>query len=248
MPDSPSQGAGETGRHRLWLALRHPSRGQVVVGVLLAMVGFAGVVQIEANDGASTYSGLREQDLIDVLSGLAGTTQRTQAEIERLTAARADLRTESGRRRAAVDEAQQEVDSLNVLAGIVPVTGPGIRMTIVEETGALSVGTMLDTIQELRAVGAEAIQINGEVRVVAQTSFEDGVGGLLIDGTLVESPFVVDAIGVSNALASAIRFPLGPLKQIQGDGATVQDLVELASLDIDAVRRVAQPEFATPDP
>ncbi len=246
MPDT-STPPSETGRHRLWKALRHPSKAQRVVAVLLALVGFAAVVQIQATEDSSSYSGLREQDLIDVLNGLSGTTQRTQTEIDRLTAARSDLRSETGRRQAAVEQAQQEVDSLNVLAGVVPVTGPGVRITITEQSGTIAVGTMLDTIQELRSVSAEAIQINGEVRVVAQTSFEDGVGGLLIDGTLVESPYVIDAIGVSNALASAIRFPLGPLKQIEGDGATVE-VAELASLDIDAIRRLVQPEFATPDP
>lgn len=237
----------ETGRQRLWRALLRPSRNQVVVSILLGTVGFAGVVQIQATRDSSSYSGLRQQDLIDVLSGLAGTTQRTQAEIDRLTAARAELRSETGQKRAAIDQAQQEVDNLNVLAGVVPVTGPGIRVTITEEAGTVRIGSMLDTIQELRTVGAEAIQINGQVRVVAQTSFEDGVGGLLVDGTLLESPYVVDAIGVSNALASAIRFPLGPLKQLQGDGAVVE-VIELVSLNIDAIRRLVQPEFATPDP
>jgi uncharacterized protein YlxW (UPF0749 family) len=247
MPEPAAPSPSDTGRSRLWQALRRPSRSQVVVAILLAMVGFAGVVQIQATKDSSSYAGLREQDLIDVLSGLAGTTQRTQAEIDRLTDARAGLRSETGQKRAAIEQAQQEVDNLNVLAGVVPVTGPGIRVTITEETGTVSVGTMLDTIQELRSNGAEAIQINGQIRVVAQTSFEDGVGGLLVDGVLLESPYVVDAIGVSTTLAGAIRFPLGPLKQLQGDGAVVE-VEELASLDIDAIRRLVQPEFATPDP
>ena len=42
---------------------------------------------------------------------------------------------------------------------------------------------MLDTVEELRTAGAEAMQINGQVRVVAQTSFEDAVGGFSVDGT-----------------------------------------------------------------
>lgn len=247
MPDSVAPSPGETGRNRLWHALRQPSRSQVVVGILMALVGFAGVTQIQSTKDSSSYSGLREQDLIDAFSGLSGTTQRTQAEIDRLLEARADLRSETGQRQAAVDQAQQEVDSLNVLAGVIPVTGPGIRVTIAEETGTVSVGSILDTMQELRSVGAEAFQLNGEVRVVAQTSFEDGVGGLLVDGTLIESPYVLDAIGVSNTLASAMRFPLGPLKQLESDGARVE-VVELPSLDIDAVRRLVQPELATPDP
>ncbi|MBU1800765.1 MAG: DUF881 domain-containing protein [Actinobacteria bacterium] len=236
-----------TGRSRLWDALRRPSRSQVVVAILLAIVGFAAVVQIQATEDSSSYAGLREQDLIDVLAGLSGTTQRTQAEIDRLTSARSELRSEAGQRSTAVDQAQQEVDSLNVLAGVVPVTGPGIRVTITEQTGRVTVSSMLDVIQELRSNSAEAIQVNGQVRAVAQTSFEDGVGGLVIDGTLVESPYVIDVIGVANTLASAMRLPVGPLKQLRDDGAVVE-VTELASLDIDAVRRLVQPEFATPDP
>jgi uncharacterized protein YlxW (UPF0749 family) len=247
MPDRTTASGGESGRHRLLQALKHPSRSQVVVGVLLAVVGFAGVVQIQSTEDSSRYSGLRQQDLIDVLDGLAGTTQRTQAEIDRLLAARSDLLTETGQRQAAVEQAEQEVDSLNVLAGTAAVTGPGIRVTITEETGQVQVGSMLDTIQELRSVGAEAIQINGQVRVVAQTSFEDGVGGLLVDGVLVESPYVVDAIGVANTLASVFSFPLGPGQRLENDGARVE-IEELSSLDIDTVRRLVQPEFATPDP
>ncbi len=215
------------------------------MAVLLALVGFAAITQIRATEEDTTYSGLREQDLIDVLNGLAGTSQRTQAEIDRLTEARADLRSESSRRAAALDQAQQEVDNLNVLAGLVPVTGPGIRVTISEETGVVRISSMLDLLQELRAVGAEAIQINGQVRVVAQTSIESGVGGLIIDGTLLEAPYVVDVIGATSTLAGAVEFPLGPRLQFKRDGAEIV-VDPLSSLDIDAVRQPVQPEFAQP--
>ena len=66
-------------RSRLARAMRRPSRSQTIVAVLLALVGFAAVTQIRTTEEDSTYSGLRQQDLIDALNGLAGTTQRTQA-------------------------------------------------------------------------------------------------------------------------------------------------------------------------
>ncbi|WP_232678599.1 DUF881 domain-containing protein [Nocardioides sp. R-C-SC26] len=249
VPDQGSESerasAVTSGRSRLGQALLRPSRTQTVVGVLLAVLGFAFVVQVQATRDDSTYSSLREQDLIDVLNGLAGTTQRTQTEIDQLTETRSDLRSESSRREAALNQAQQEVDSLNVLAGLVPVTGPGVRVTITEVTGTVRIGSMLDLIQELRTVGAEAIQINGTVRVVAQTSFELGVGGLVVDGTLVEPPYVVDAIGVANTLRGAVLFPLGPRQQIRRDGGDIAVDV-LTSLDIDAVRQPVVPEFAQP--
>lgn len=237
-----------TGRERLFGALRRrPGRSQVVVAVLLATVGFAGVVQIRANQVEDSYAGLREQDLIDILNGLAGTTQRTQAEIDALTRARADLQSESRRRDAAVEQAQKEVDGLNVLAGLVPVTGPGIRVTITEREGTVQIGSMLDTIEELRTVGAEAIQINGEVRVIAQTSFEEGIGGIQVGGTLVESPYVIDAIGDANTLAGAMEFALGPRQQLNDDGADIV-VRQLTSLDIESVRKPEQPEYAEPAP
>ena len=236
-----------TGRARLLKALRTPSRSQVEVAVLLAGVGFAGVTQIRTTEEDSTYSGLRQQDLIDVLNGLAGTTQRTQAEIDRLANEREELLSDSTQREAALERTRREVDALNVLAGLVPVTGPGVRVTIEEETGPVLVSTFLDVVQELRSVGAEAIQVNGEVRLVAQSSFEPGVGGIVIDGTLVEPPYVIDAIGDANTLAGAMVFALGPARQVRLDGGELT-AEELASIDIDTTRRRVDPEFSEPDP
>ncbi|MDO9455814.1 DUF881 domain-containing protein [Nocardioides sp.] len=237
----------ESGRSRLARALRRPSRSQAVVGVLLALVGFAGVTQIRTNEEDSTYSGLREQDLIDVLNGLAGTTQRTQAEIDRLSQERQDLLSETTQREAALERTRREVDSLNVLAGLVAVTGPGVRVTIAETTGVVKVSSFLDVIQELRSVGAEAIQVNGQVRLVAQTSFEQGTGGIVVDGTLVEPPYVVDAIGDANVLAGAMVFSLGPARTIREEGGELT-VEELASIDISTTREREGSEFAEPDP
>lgn len=245
-PSQPSP-PQDSGRSRLARAMRRPSRGQVVVGVLLALVGFAGVTQIRTTGEDSTYSGLREQDLIDVLNGLAGTTQRTQAEIDRLTGEREDLLSESTQRQAALDRTRREVDNLNVLAGLVPVTGPGVRVTVSDGTGVVRVSSFLDVIQELRSVGAEAIQVNGQVRLVAQSSFEQGTGGLVIDGTLVEPPYVIDAIGEPTALSGAMEFGLGVRKTIEDEGG-VLEVEELSSLDVDTTRQPTQNEFAQPDP
>ena len=179
----------EDGRSRLWRAFSRPTRGQAVVGVLLALVGFAVVTQVRANQVDDTYAGLRQQDLIDILNGLAGTTQRAEDEIQRLESTRDDLQSDTSARQAALDQARQQAQVLSVLAGTVPVQGPGVSITISEKSGTVRVGPFVDMVQALRSSGAEAMQINDEVRVVAQTSFEDGSGGLLVDGRLLEAPF-----------------------------------------------------------
>ena len=139
------------------------------MAVLLGIVGFAAITQVRAYEVDDTYAGYREQALIDVLNGLAGTSQRAQAEITRLERTRDDLQSSTSARQAALDQAREQADTLDILAGTVPVTGPGIRITIEEVDGPVDIDSLLDTVQELRNAGAEAMQFNGEVRVVAQT-------------------------------------------------------------------------------
>jgi uncharacterized protein YlxW (UPF0749 family) len=244
MPDGPDQ---QTPWQRIVSALRRPSRSQLVVGVLLGVLGFAAVTQVRVNETDDTYSGLREQELIDIMSALAGTRQRAEDEIEELERTRDELLDDTSRREAALQQAQDDVDELSILAGLVPVTGPGIRITIVEETGRVTLSSLLDTVQELRTVGAEAMQLNGTVRIVAQTSFEETEGGFVVDGQLVEAPYVLDVIGEPSVLAPALEFLLGPKAQLLEDGATLE-VDELSSIDIEAVREPEDPDFSAPDP
>ena len=240
------QPAPPTGRERLLRAMTRPSRGQVVVAVLLALLGYAAVTQVRFTNVDKTYASLREQDLIDMLNSLAGTTQRAESEIARLERTRDDLRSSTGAREAALAQAEHDEATLSVLAGLVPVTGPGIRITVTETDGPVDVDSMVDMIQELRTAGAESIQINEQVRVVAQTAFEDAVGGIEVDGQLVSSPYVIDVIGEPGTLHGAVDFPKGPRDQFEDDGATV-DVDELSSLDIESVVTPRKPEYAQPD-
>jgi uncharacterized protein YlxW (UPF0749 family) len=239
------EGRPPTGRRRLLGALRTPSRAQAVVGVLLAALGFAAVTQMRSYEVNDSYAGYREQALIDVLSGLAGSTQRAEAELQRLEETRSRLQSDTSAEQAAIEQARTEIDNLEVLAGTVPVTGPGIRITITEETGEVDIGSMLDTVQEMRAAFAEAVQFNGQVRVVASTSFEDGLGGIYVDGQLLEPPYVIDVIGDPATLHGGMTFPDGPIDQLRNDGASVE-VEELQSLDIESVVEPPRPQFAEP--
>ena len=245
-PDARPEPSPSTGRRRLRDALLRPSRSQAVVGVLLAVFGFAFVTQVTSFGVDDTYAGYREQALIDVLDGLAGTTQRAQDEIARLEETREDLRDDSSAEQVALEEARRETETMEILAGVVPVTGPGIRVTITEDTGQVDIDSMLDTVQEMRTAFAEAMQFNGQVRVVGSTSFEDGVGGIYVDGTLLEPPYVLDVIGDPHTLHGGLTFPEGPIDQLERDGATVE-VEELDTLDIESTVDPQRLEFAQPD-
>lgn len=234
-----------SGRARLRRALLRPSRDQVVVAVLLAVLGYAAVTQVRFTNVDDTYASLREQDLIALLKGLDTQSQRAESELARLQRTRDDLRSDTGAREVALAQAEQQAAALSIMAGLVPVTGPGIRITITETEGSVDVDSMVDMVQELRTAGAEAIQINEEVRVVAQTSFEDAVGGISVGGQVVTSPYVVDVIGDPDTLAGAMEFPKGPRDQFEDQGAIVE-IDPRVRVDIEAVVEPRRLEYADP--
>lgn len=242
-PDRP----GGDGRDRLRDALAHPHRSQVVVGLLLAVLGFAFVVQVRDYQSDDTYSGLRESELIEILDGLTGTAERARREVERLEATRDDLRSESRAREAALSEAEQRARNLSILAGLVPVRGPGLRVTVTETSGRVKVGSLLDMVQELRTANAEAMEFNDSIRLAAQSSFEDAPGGIELDGELLEPPYVLDVIGDPHTLEGALTFSTGPVETLENlDGATVT-IEQLDDVEITSVRDAARPGQAEPD-
>lgn len=241
-PEKPEQ----TGRDRLLATFRTPTRAQAVVAVLLAVLGFSAIVQVDNTSKDDAYSGLREQDLIEVFNSLTGTAERARREVDRLEGTRDRLDSESTSRAAALAETQDRVTTLNIIAGLVAVRGPGIRIRIEETQGRVALTSLLDLVQELRTADAEAMEFNDTYRLAAQSAFDVTTGGIALDGELLEPPYVVDVIGDPHALHSALTFENGPMEQLENDGATVE-VTELDSLDIASVRAAVRPVNAEPD-
>jgi uncharacterized protein YlxW (UPF0749 family) len=233
-----------SGWERLRDALTRPHRSQLVVGVLLAVLGFAFIVQVRDYDRDDPYAGLREGELIRVLDGLTGTAERARREAERLEATRDDLRSENLAREAALAEAEQRARNLSILAGLVPVEGPGLRVTITETEGRVSVSSLLDMVQELRTANAEAMELNDSFRLTAQSSFQNAVGGIEVDDNLLEPPYVLDVIGDPYVLEGALTFASGPVESLEElDGATVT-IEQLDNVEIRSVQEASRPVHA----
>jgi uncharacterized protein YlxW (UPF0749 family) len=238
----------DEGRRRLRNALLRPGRSQLVVGLVMAVLGFAFVVQVKDFQRDDMYAGLRDTELIGVLDGLTGRSERARREVSRLEETRDDLLDESSARSAALTEAEQRATNLSILAGLVPVEGPGIRVTITETTGRVSVGPLLDMVQELRTAGAEAMEFNDTYRLAAQSSFNSATGGIELDGHLLEAPYVLEVIGDPHVLKGALVFATGPVETLENyDGASVE-IEQLDRLEIRSVRELVRPEHAEPAP
>jgi uncharacterized protein YlxW (UPF0749 family) len=232
-----------TARQRAVRALIHPGRGQVSAAVLLVVVGFAGVTQVRLAGTNNDFAGMRQADLVQALSGLQAASLRNEQDVRDLEQTRDSLRNNNQRTATALAQARAELGALGILAGTTPATGPGLRITVTVPDSGISLNYLLDGIEELRDAGAEAMQINNAVRVVAQTSFEAAGGGVSIDGRVLKSPFVIEAIGDPAGLAAALKFPGGFVDDIGLDGGTVT-IKRLKTVEIDVLHAATQPQFA----
>ena len=227
--------------------LLHPRRSprQITAAVLLAALGFGLVVQVRATQDAG-LSSLRQSDLIRILDDVTERSARLQAETRELERTRDRLRNSTDGRRTALEETRKRAETLGILAGTQPATGPGIELLIPDPKAAVGPLLLLDAVQELRDAGAEAMQIS-DVRVVASTAFTEAEGSILIDGQPVTAPYRVLAIGEPAALATALRIPGGVVETLgeQGSAATVTERDELTVSALHAVRTA---EYARPAP
>jgi uncharacterized protein YlxW (UPF0749 family) len=222
-----------------------PGRAQVVVALLLAALGFAAVVQVRLTRDDDDFGGARRDDLVSLLDSLSGAADRAQQQIDDLQQTRSDLLTSSRSRQAAITEGRNRLAVLQILTGVVPAVGPGVTVTIDDPQGAVTAASLLNGIEELRDAGAEAIEVNDTVRVVASTSFTDSGGVLTADGAELRPPYVIDAIGSSHTLSQAVVFPGGLSDEVGQLGGTVS-VQESDTVDVSALHVIDSPEYAQP--
>ena len=220
--DAPAEVVEPTPNQRIVRALLRPGRGQVSAAVLLVVLGIAGVTQVRLAGSDDEYSGMRQEDLVQALNGLQAASRRNDQDIRDLETTRDSLRDSNDKTATALKQAKDELGALGVLAGTLPATGPGVRITVTVPASQISLNYLLDGIEELRDAGAEAMEINDTVRVVAQTSFENADGGISVDGRVLRPPFVIDAIGDPDGLATALRFPGGFVDDLRLDDGKVR--------------------------
>jgi uncharacterized protein YlxW (UPF0749 family) len=242
-----------------WRGLLAPRlrRVDVAVAVLLGLLGFAAVVQVRSTQEDGPLAAARQEDLVQILDDLDNRNDRLRAEVAALEQAQRDLTTGSGRTQAALDEARRRAQLLGVLAGTVPATGPGVVVTLTDPDATLRPDVLLDALEELRAAGAEAVQVEGRapdsdavrrVRVVASTAFVAAdAGGVAVDGTELRAPYRFVVIGDPATLTSALRIPGGVVDNVEQFGGQAR-IVRQDVVEVTALRPLEPPRYARPTP
>ncbi|WP_406150841.1 DUF881 domain-containing protein [Streptomyces sp. NBC_01012] len=241
-PAAPPEGT--SGRQRLRAGLWPPrvSRAQLIVALLLFVLGLGLAIQVRSNSDNSALRGARQEDLVRILDELDNRTQRLEDEKQRLDDQRTELENSSDQAEEARKQTLEKERQLGILAGTVAAHGPGITLTISDPSGSVEPDKLLDTIQELRAAGAEAIEIDG-VRVVADTYFSGDAGDLRVDGRKIEAPYEFKVIGKPQDLEPALNIPGGVVQTLEKEQATAE-VARADDIVVDALRPAKQPDHA----
>ena len=246
MTDTPAPKPPTGPRRRLLATLRpRATRGQLLAALLCAVLGFALVVQVRQNQ-TGNLSTLRQNELVALLDTISANSSALDEEAAKLRAERDRLRSGAAGSAAAEQAARERLEVLAILSGTAPATGPGITLEIADPDRKVSAAVLLDTLQELRDAGAEAVQV-GPVRVVASTSFSDTSDGVADDGEVLDPPYLFRAIGDPQTLGAALGIPGGVLDSLQQQQAT-GTVTPRTSVTVDALHRVTAPQYARPAP
>jgi uncharacterized protein YlxW (UPF0749 family) len=240
----PSPPASMSARKRLMLMARpRATKANLFAALLAILLGFAVATQVRQTQSDGLES-LSQTDLITVLDNATLLSARLDQNARQLQVTSDQLANGSTGGAAALTAAQQRLDALGILAGTARARGPGIQMTIADPGAKVTPPVLLDTIEELRDAGAEAIQVDS-VRIVASSHFDQGASGAEIDGIAVPQPYVILAIGDPPTMSSAMEIPGGLSENVRQLGASVT-ITQAKGLTVGALHALSVPRYAHP--
>jgi uncharacterized protein YlxW (UPF0749 family) len=251
-PDEPVRPIGELQPSGVAGVVRR-GRSQLVFGalaiLLCVVLGVAIVTQVRQTESGDSLETARPADLLVLLDSLQQRDAALNTEVADLQGTLSALQSSGSNDQAAIDNARARLAALSILIGTVAATGPGVTLTIGDTAPGVSPETMLDVINELRAAGAEAMEIRAGgqsgVRVGVDTWVVGTAGALNVDGTTMAPPYSVLAIGDPPTLAAAMNIPGGAMDSVERVGGTMTvqqaDVVNVTALRQPKPRQYAQP-------
>lgn len=214
--------------------------------LVTAIVGFLLVSQLRADESLDQrLEAESEEDLTRILANLNQEADSLREEITTLRVQLADLRAGSRSDEAAAQAAEQQLEALEVLAGTVPVVGPGIVVDIADPQRSVAYDTLIDVVQELRDAGAEALAVNGR-RVGVASAFSEDKGTVLLDGAPLTAPFRVEAIGNPETLEGGLEIPGGALDTLRALKGVTADVRKVGRIDLPALTKAPAFRVARP--
>lgn len=203
---------------------------QVSIAVVCLILGIMLAIQYRASEGTyeeSIRPG-RNQDLTIKLNNVTEERDSLANEVVDLREKLSNIR----KNNQAMADLQEELQKANMAAGLIPISGPGVVVTLNDSTRTLQAGEdpnpllvhdedILKITNELKASGAEAISVNNE-RVVSMSEIRCAGTTILINSSKIAPPFVIKAIGDPDILQSGLLIKGGYLESLKFYGIQTQ--------------------------
>ena len=188
----------------------HRFRNQLTISAVALVLGLLVVVQVRAQAGNVGFAQLSSQDLTVLVANLNARNDQLRREVSTLEDELAALNQNRSRGEESIDELRADLRRVRAYAGLDPVGGPGVTISI---SGPIDGSGVEELINELRNAGAEAIGA-GEIRIVNGVVVSGAPGAASINGALLGDVFELSAIGAPDKLTGSLTRSGGVIAQL----------------------------------
>jgi len=189
--------------------MRDP-RSQLAIAAVAFVLGMLVVVQLRSQTGGSALQALSTQDLTTIVASLNSQNDRLRSEIGTLQNQLDELRANRATGATSVEQIASDLARIRAWAGLDPVSGRGVMITV---GGKINAEAVDDLLNELHNAGAEAIAVEG-IRLVARSTVSGPPGSLDVDGYILGDPFRIRAIGRPETLVGSLTRAGGIIAQL----------------------------------
>jgi uncharacterized protein YlxW (UPF0749 family) len=221
----------------------HRRASQLTIAAVSAILGVLVVIQLRSQAGPTGLAQLSSQDLTVLVANLNARNDQLRRETSLLQAELTTLRSNRSRGDVSVDEIGADLQRVRAYAGLDPVGGPGVTISI---RGPIDGPGVEELINELRNAGAEAIAVK-TVRVVTGVVVTGAPGQAQVDGVSLGVMFDLDAIGAPDKLTGSLTRSGGVIAQL---AATLPDVdvtvTPVDRLELPATTRTLVPAHGRP--
>lgn len=202
----------------------------------------------------------RPTDLLRLVKDAEQDRSQLSAEVQQLRARLSEYELTKNRKGKMSFVLAQELERTRLEAGIVPVKGPGVEVALNDSSQRPKPGEddyfylihdvdISQLVNELWAIGAEAVSVNGQ-RIVANSSIRCVGPTILVNTVRLSPPYTITAIGDPDSLAAGLKMRGGFLSAMSismAHGVTVtitkNPLLHVPAFDGAVMFRYASPEL-----
>ncbi len=196
--------------------------GQISIMLVCLVLGIMLAVQFKNSQNSDiNLRGTRSDEIMVKLNTATQERDALAQEVISLREKIANVRNNDN----ATAGIQDELKKSNMAAGLMPVHGPGILVTLNDSPRTLQADEnpndliihdkdILRIVNELKASGAEAIAVNDE-RIMAMSEIRCAGTTILVNSNKIGPPFVIKAIGDPQMLESGLSIKGGIVEELR---------------------------------